>query len=181
MRADEANRDLLKTMKRAGCDLVSIGGESGDPDILESCGKNTKTWDITYSVIMLKEAGIKSLVYFMFGLPGENKRTVNATIEFAKRIEPDYVEFFPATPFPGTDFYKWAKEKKMLTSTNTDDYVCGGGNFVVKIHGVKTKGLIKKAYRSFYFRPSYVLKLKPREIMMGFRFVWGYICSIFSM
>ena len=91
-------------MRDAGCFMLSIGGESGNTQILKTIKKGTKPEYIRDTVELLRKVGISSLVYFLIGLPGETRETIQETVDFAKQINPDYVEFYPATPYPGTEF-----------------------------------------------------------------------------
>ena len=47
---------------------------------------------------------------FMAGLPGETKETLQETLELAKRLNPDTVQFYPVMVYPGTEAYAWYKE-----------------------------------------------------------------------
>ena len=53
-----------------------------------------------------ERAGIRTVAFFMFGLPGESEADMDETIEFAKRLEPTYASFNVATPYPGTAFFE---------------------------------------------------------------------------
>jgi radical SAM superfamily enzyme YgiQ (UPF0313 family) len=53
---------------------------------------------------------------FIFGLPGETKETIRRTIEFAKELDPDDVQFFPIIPYPGTEAYEWAEKNNYMTT-----------------------------------------------------------------
>ena len=182
-RVDKPDEEMFRLMKRAGCYMLSIGGESGNSEILRSIRKGTKPENIDETVRLLRKVGISSLVYFLVGLPGETRETIDETIRFAREINPDYVEFYPATPYPGTKFYEIVVEKRYIVDRNWDNYMCGGDQFVVEIPEVK-KGeldvILRKAYRSFYFRPLYILQmikrmLNPMNFIRLIKFGIGYL------
>ena len=52
----------------------------------------------------------------MLGSPTETKEDILKTIEFMKKLDPDYVHITITTPFPATDLYKMALEEKIVTS-----------------------------------------------------------------
>jgi radical SAM superfamily enzyme YgiQ (UPF0313 family) len=169
-------------MKEAGCFMLSIGGESGNNEILRNIKKGTKPEHIQETVNLLRKVGINSLVYFLIGLPGETRKTIQETLDFTKKINPDYVEFYPATPYPGTEFYDIARAENLIVDSNWNNYLCGGNQFVVEIPGVKKAELdeiLRKAYREFYVRPAYAWvlfkrMLHPAEFFRLMRFGFGY-------
>lgn len=181
-RVDALDEEMFQLMKTAGCYMLSIGGESANAKILKTIKKGTKPEQILYTVKLLRKVGINSLVYFLIGLPGETRQTIQETINFAKRLNPDFVEFYPATPYPGTEFFDIALAEGLIVNTKWDDYMCGGNQFVVAIPGVKKEGLddiLRKAYNEFYFRLSYagvLLKrtVRPVEFFRLLNFGIGY-------
>jgi radical SAM superfamily enzyme YgiQ (UPF0313 family) len=181
-RADVLDQDLYTLMARAGCFMLSIGGESASPDVLDQACKRLKPEDVARTVKMLRKARIISLVYFLFGLPGETRKTIRETIDFARKIGPDYVEFYPAVPYPGTGFWNAAMEKKLITVEDFDRYECGGTEFVVRVEGTlpgELEEILNRAYRAYYFRPGYLPILlrrlrSPREFAKLIRFGLGY-------
>ncbi len=187
-RVDKCDEEMFRLMKEAGCFMLSIGGESGNAQILKMIKKGTKPEHIKNTVKLLRKVGINSLVYFLIGLPGETRETIQETLNFAKEINPDYVEFYPATPYPGTEFFDIAKSQKLIVDFNWNNYLTGGSQFVVEILGVK-KGelerILRKAYREFYIRPAYAWLLfkrilQPTEFFRLISFGIGYFKRFFT-
>jgi len=159
-RVDSVDIEMLKLMKKAGCELISYGVESADQSILNNAKKNIKLEDSIKAIKLTRQAGIISLAYFIIGLPGETEETIKETIRFAKQINPDYVNFHIATPFPGTEFYEYAKNNNLLISDNWDDYE-EEGSAVIRTETMTPEQLVKYqkyAMNSFYLRPKYILK-----------------------
>ena len=181
-RVDKNDPEMFHLMKQAGCYMLSIGGESGNAEILKTIKKGTKPENIERTVEILRKVGINSLVYFLIGLPGETKDTIQETLNFCKRINPDYVEFYPATPYPGTEFYDIAIKQKMIVNENWDNYLCGGSEFVIEIPGVKKDELdkiLRQNYHDYYFRFKYSLIflrriVHPKEFFRLLLFGFGY-------
>jgi len=164
-RVDKPDEGMFRLMKQAGCYMLSIGGESGNAQILKNIKKGTKPENIQNTVALLRKAGINSLVYFLIGLPGETRETIQETVDFTKRLNPDYVEFYPATPYPGTEFYDIARKQHLIIDESWDHYMCGGDQFVIEIPGVRKNELdliLRRAFREFYFRPTYAWLLFKR-------------------
>lgn len=159
-RVDAVNPEMLHRMKRAGCLLISYGVESGSREILELAKKNIKPEDSKKAIKWTREAGILSMAYFIIGLPGETPETIGESIRFAKKIDPDYVNFHVATPFPGTELYEMAKEYGWLSSTDWNDYE-EEGSAVLRTQELTAGELVaaqKRAMRAFYMRPGRLLR-----------------------
>jgi radical SAM superfamily enzyme YgiQ (UPF0313 family) len=80
-----------------------------------------------------RDAGIALTAYFMIGMPPETAGTIRETVEFCKTHLVGG-EFFFATPFPGSDLYRYAVEKKLIN--NEDLYLEYAGevrNFVINL------------------------------------------------
>lgn len=159
-RADKIDYSLAKLMKDAGCMFLSIGIESSNDKILKNARKNISVLDVVNAVNNIKLAGIESIGYFIFGLPGETKESIYDTIRFSKSIPLDYAYFYYATPFPGTKLFKEAKENHWLISENWDKYE--HGRRVLLLYPNLSRRILKrsvrKSYLSFYFRPKRILK-----------------------
>ena len=59
---------------------------------------------------------------FCLGLPGETNRSIEKTIKFIESVKPDSLQFSFATPFPGTDFFKYANENGLIVSDDWDRF-----------------------------------------------------------
>jgi len=158
-RVDTVDLETLQIMRRAGCHQISVGIESGSEVILENIQKDIDLDRARHMVADCRKAGIIVRACFMFGNPGETRATIRQTIDFAKRLNPDIVLYNMTTPFPGTRMFDWAKSKGYLTTYDWRDYDLA--NVVMDLPTIGKEVLLDaygKAYREFYFRPSYLLK-----------------------
>jgi len=158
-RVDNFSVKSARAMKEAGCWLIAFGTESGSDVILQMAKKGTVARQGKEAIEICKDVGIKSLCYFMFGLPGETKQTIRETIDFVMDAEPDYVHFYTATPFPGTEFYRQARDRKWLTSSDWRRYFHGLSDVISypDLPGEEITEATKIAYRKFYFRPKKIM------------------------
>lgn len=101
-RVDRVVRGDLEAMYRAGCREIHFGIESGNPEILESIGKQITMEQVRQAVGWADEIGIAAKGYFMLGLPGDTEETMQQTIDFACELPLDQAMFSLTTPFPGT-------------------------------------------------------------------------------
>ncbi len=162
------SKELLAKMKSAGCHMIKIGVESGDDEVLKRIKKGTNRKSIRRVFRWLHELKIDSIGHFMIGAPGETKKTIMRTIRFAKEIDPTYVSFNIATPYPGTKMWEEVedkiKEKKITRHTMNSALV--RGSFSEILCGISEKEMDRfydYAHRSFYMRPSYLFKRLLRQ------------------
>ena len=159
-RVDAVDLEMLKKMKRAGCLLVSYGLESGNQAILDAAKKRIKLEDSRNAIRLTRKAGLLSMAYFIIGLPGETAETIEESIRFARELEPDYVNFHVATPFPGTELYDIAHKNGWLATDDWNQYE-EEGSAVLRTEALTAQDLVsaqRRAMRKFYLRPSRILK-----------------------
>ncbi len=188
VRAD-LDLDTMKKMKQARCRLIIVGVETADQLILNNIHKGIKLGQIYDFFKNARKAKLLVHAAFMAGNPGENKITLKKTLRLAKKWLPDTAQFFPLMVYPGTEAFNWAKEQKLLISTNYRDWVTPEGlhNCVIKLPGITPEELVRfcdKSRRAYYLNPRYIFyKLKmilfnPQEarraIKALFKF-WKYV------
>ena len=96
---------VAKAMKEAGCRLLIVGYESGDPQILKNIKKGANVEMAQRFTDNCRKLDIKIHGDFIIGLPGETETTIRQTIDFAKRLPLDIALFHIAAPYPGTPFF----------------------------------------------------------------------------
>ncbi len=158
-RVDTMDLEMASKMYKAGCRLVSLGVESGSQFILDKMGKKITLEEVKKTVKVLKRAKIKIYNYFVLGLPWEDEKTADDTIQFAKLLDSDYVSFYTAVPLPGTRFYNYALENKLFEKGDSFDDAYF--NPVIKTHFLSKERVLqlhKKAVRKFYLRFNFIAK-----------------------
>ncbi|MBM4140435.1 MAG: radical SAM protein [Nitrospira sp.] len=106
--------DLLNLAKKAGCFCILYGVESGSATILANISKRIKEEDVVNAFKMTKDAGIVAGAFLMIGNPGENEKSVDATIELLRKIEPDIILPQITMITPKTKIFDVAKEKSCI-------------------------------------------------------------------
>ncbi len=169
VRADRFPLFIAKKMKEAGCHTVNIGAESADLEVLKNIKKNITPDMVEQAVSTAKKAGLKALVYFMLGLPGETHESIKKTVNFAKKIGPELITLGIATPHPGTKFYEHLDDKGYLITKNWSAYdpIKKPVYNYPGLSGDEIEQARDIGYRSFYLRPAYILKrfFSQRKIM----------------
>lgn len=109
LRADRLSRELAESLKRAGCKVIAIGIESADPKVLQQVNKDQDLKLVRKGVLNAKLVGLSVQAYFIIGLPSETEESFNLTCKFLNDLPlergNDMVNFFAATPYPGTALY----------------------------------------------------------------------------
>ena len=160
-RIDTISPELLKIMKKAGCTYITFGVESGNQEVLDKfIKKGIKLEKVKDVFKWTKKAGIKTGAYFLLGIPGETLENMQETIDFAIKVNPDVVNFNMVRPLPKTEMYELAEKFGKITAKGRDDF-----NFDAKPifeskdwTSEQVEDMYHKAYRAFYFRPSFMAK-----------------------
>jgi anaerobic magnesium-protoporphyrin IX monomethyl ester cyclase len=176
-RADTIQEDLLRAMKDAGCWLIAFGVESGDPDMLEKMRKQLKFEKIEPAIRTCRKAGLKSSVYFLIGLPWENRETFDKSKKLARKLDPDFIEFFYSYPFYGTDFYREAVKEGLIEDGVLPKAAYNHPAIATKYLTIEQlMPLRKEALREFYLRPRYIIRTllhNPSPTVLKNYFVYG--------
>ncbi len=101
-RVDVLGDDLLREMRLAGCERLSLGVESGSQKILDAIDKKITPDEIVESSALAKKYGIKLRYYMMIGNRGETRETVEESMRFLARAKPHQYIFACLSVYPGT-------------------------------------------------------------------------------
>jgi len=181
-RVDMVTKELLQKMKDAGCVSVWFGVESGSQNVLDEMQKGISPEQTIRAVGWVRELGLKPAPNVLLGFPGETKESALKTIKFAQQISPDDIAYYNiATPLPGTPLFDLVKEKGWLRITDFDKYDCKTPVFETPMLSSKDLAeLHEKAFRSFYLRPTYILRMFLKRGRYGFtasRIALGYLLN----
>jgi radical SAM superfamily enzyme YgiQ (UPF0313 family) len=168
------DKETLSHMVEAGFRCCATGFESGDALLLKNMWKGQAVEQARKFVDAARELGVLVHGCFMVGFPGETRETMQKTLDLALELPIDSAQFYPVMPFPGTTYYKWARENGYLATDRFADWLNGEGahRCVLNLPGLRAEEIesfCDDAYRRFFFRPRYFwLKVKqalrlPRE------------------
>jgi radical SAM superfamily enzyme YgiQ (UPF0313 family) len=101
-RVDVLGDELLREMRLAGCERLSLGVESGSQKILDAIDKKITPDEIIASSALAKKYGIKIRYYMMVGNRGETRETFDETLRFLERAKPHQYIFSCLSVYPGT-------------------------------------------------------------------------------
>lgn len=153
--------ETLKMMKAANCRLLCVGIESSDQQVLNNVRKNMVLPKIEKFFDNARKAKVLVHGCFMVGNMGETRETMNATLSFAKRLNPDTAQFFPLMVYPGTAAYDWAKKEGHLKTEDYSQWLTQDGmhNSVIDRADLPHQELVEfcdRARKEYYLRPRYL-------------------------
>lgn len=156
-------RDLWPRMKRDGMFKVVLGLETPDPGMRERFGK--KGYDLNEVERMMdfleKELDVLVSVYLLFGLPEDTVESVEALLEYGKRLYPDHCSFVVgslAVPFPGTDMFMDLKERGLITSEDWADYGFDRSVIKTSVPPEKLSEVFSEFWVGTYVRPKVFMR-----------------------
>jgi radical SAM superfamily enzyme YgiQ (UPF0313 family) len=155
--------EVLDVMKKAGCRELCVGFESSSMDVLKNVKKGLAGGMSEKFMDAANKAGILIHGCFMVGNLGDTKETLQATLEMAKKLNPNTAQFYPIMAYPGTTAYEEARVRGELASEDYDQWLDKDGqhNTTVIRKGLTSQELVDfcdRARREFYLRPAYIAK-----------------------
>ncbi len=150
---------LIEKLAKAGCRTINFGIEDIHPEILKQIGRLPLPLDkILDTIHRCEKAGIRTSCFFILGLPGSTKKTMDENIEFGRRLFGSQTEYKVATPFPGTLLYELAKKNNWITKEGFDSL--GGYSASMRVSEefdeAYLEKLAEKSVVDFYFNPRYL-------------------------
>lgn len=103
-RVDSINREILKKLKKANVNQISLGIEDIHDSVLQACGKIQTFSQIEQAVKTIKEVELKSHSNFILGLPSQTREQMLETISYAYKL--DWFNYSSLKPFPGSKIYE---------------------------------------------------------------------------
>jgi len=162
-RVNTVDEEVLTALKKAGCQRIHYGVEAGTQKILNVLKKGITLEMVEKAFKLTRKAGIQTAGYFMIGSPTEAEKDVMETIKFMKKLKADYMHITVTTPYPATGLYEMALREKVLEKDYWLEFAKNPTPAFVphiwdkEMPREKLFYLLKKAYRSFYLRPSFIL------------------------
>jgi radical SAM superfamily enzyme YgiQ (UPF0313 family) len=158
-RVDQVDGEMLAAFKKAGCWMIGFGIESGSQRVLDLMNKGTKVEQAEEAVELAKQADLQVTAHAMVGYPGETEEDIRRTVDLVKRLDFDFVQFYTAVPFPGSQLFAEVKAKGL---TVTDDWRYYEQNYCViktdQLDPASVEKWRRRAFREFYLRPELVMR-----------------------
>jgi radical SAM superfamily enzyme YgiQ (UPF0313 family) len=103
---------------------------------------------------------------FIVGLPGETRESIRKTIDFAKKLDNETIQVSIAHPYPGTEFYEYAKKNDLISIGNIVDE---RGNQLPKVvyenlNEAELMDWVERFYSEYYFRARVIWRMVRKVI-----------------
>ncbi len=162
-RVDLISRNLLQTMRSAGCKTIWFGVESGSPHILRKLNKRVSLQQVIKAFKLCREEGIQISCSLMLGIPGETVDDMKATYKFAKKLNPDWCQFNIFVAYPGSELYDEVVENNLYD--RMEDFVAYVKTKDFNYDSVLT--LQKQFHKDFHRSPRRILRKIRREGLLS--------------
>ena len=161
-RVDTVDEEMFAMMAAAGCDSVSFGVETGNPQMLKRIKKGINLDQVRRAVAMCRRSGMIAHASFIVGLPGETKETLAETEALAKSLGCLYGYHYLA-PFPGTTLCENAGQYDLTILTR--DWTKYDANDAI----VRTSALSPQDIRDFVARYDEEMEVNWRKLLAGYK------------
>ena len=107
-RIDTIKEALLEKIKRAGISWLALGIESGSGKVRKNIHKSFCSEKLIATVSLIKQYDINVIGNYIFGLPEDNCRTMQKTLDLAIELNCEFANFYTAMAYPGSILYDFA-------------------------------------------------------------------------
>lgn len=148
VRPGTVNEGDMKFLKKASCQMIKIGIETGSPELRKEILKRSfSNEDIIKTFELAKKYDIETYSFNMIGVPGETLDTIKQTIDLNKKIQPDLMQVTAFYPYPETVLGDMCFKKGYVKRTQEDSYM---SKSVLKLPTISSKE-IEREVREFKF------------------------------
>ena len=107
MRADSIDEEMIRLYVAAGGQNVSLGVESGHPEVFNLIHKGETLEDIVRAAKLVRKYRLRLGLCFVIGLPEDNLKRHLYSLRLAKSLKSDYIHWNMCIPWPGTEVSAW--------------------------------------------------------------------------
>lgn len=107
-RVDTVQPDLLAKLKAAGFNWLALGIEAANERVRADVDKAFGQEEIYATLACIREAGIRVIGNFIFGLPDDDHETMQQTLDLALELNCEFANFYTAMAYPGSPLYSQA-------------------------------------------------------------------------
>jgi radical SAM superfamily enzyme YgiQ (UPF0313 family) len=166
-RADVVTKEVLFKMAKAGCDEICFGVESGCQRIRDSLKKRVTTEQCENAIKWAKEAGIFVTVSVILGYPGETRETLQESLDFVRKVEPDDVWLCHATPYLGTELRALVESNGWKMEEDWKLYNTMNPIFEDPRLPAKEIAEMRKTFYNKFYGPRYIVRQTVKGYVKG--------------
>lgn len=114
-RCADVDPEILRAMRKAGCDIILFGVESLSMDVLKTARKGSSESIAHRAMVASEEAGIRFGTLLILGLPGETPESLEHACRWAEAHQ-NIVRVKYLSAMPGTTVYHEGLKKGLIRS-----------------------------------------------------------------
>jgi anaerobic magnesium-protoporphyrin IX monomethyl ester cyclase len=177
-RVTAVDEEMLIAMKRAGCECIQFGVESGSPGMLKALGKRIVPADVERAAAAVRRVGINLSVYLITGIPGEGETDLQETVQLIGRIRPQDGQVSPLVYYPGTQLFARAVRAGtvpagLFEAEAGEGFLVRRDPFVERARRTILKALDKAAGKARFRRDEFA----RQRALLGYSFVTEMLCG----
>jgi len=163
VRIDKVDPEQLAAMASINCRWLGYGIESADVGVLSQTNKPQGNAELFHrNLKATRDVGIDTTGFFVLGLPGETRQSLEATRRFVARAPLDYVQISPYWPVPKTPNYDAIVEHTGIDTWR--EIIRSGPQEMLplldsELTMTELHDVASEMYRGFYLKPRRLLKL----------------------
>ncbi len=165
-RVDTIRDSMLEKLKKAGFNWLGIGIESASKYVRDGVDKSFGARDIHKTLEKVRAGGIRVGANFIFGLPDDDLKTMQETLDLAIDLCPDWANFYSAMAYPGSKLYTMALEKKWALPDSWIGYSQHAYETLPlptdKISATEVLRFRDRAFHDFFTHPRYLEHVAKR-------------------
>lgn len=160
LRLNTIDEEMLVAMKESGAYAFTVGIESGSPRILAAMNKKLTVDMIREKINLISKTGLEPSGFFLIGFPGETKKDMRMTLDFAKSLPIKRAHFSNFLPLPGTEATRMLMERGELQTIPWGELAYSSVPYAPEgITKEELKAFQRRAFLEFHLRPKILLRL----------------------
>ncbi len=150
-RPDYINEDILDNLKAYGADVIELGVQSFDPEVLKLSERGHSAEDVYRACELIKSYGCFTLgIQLMIGLPGDSHAKCMDSVRRTIEIGPEIARLYPTVIISGTklsglyasgEYVPFTQEQMLDITTDMYRELTSAGINVIRV-GLKASALI---------------------------------------
>lgn len=119
-RPDYISVEILENLRRCGVDVIELGVQSFDEEVLAASGRGHSAACVYESSRLIREYGFTLGIQLMIGLPGDTAEKDIYSAQETVRIAPQLARLYPTVVLPGTRLWTDWQEGRYQAMTEEE-------------------------------------------------------------
>lgn len=159
-RVDSVKDEMLHILRRAGFRWLAFGIEAASERVRGDAQKGFAQADIFRTLEKVKMAGIHIGANYIFGLPEDDGKTMQATLDLALELKAEYANFYCAMAYPGSRLFDLALQEEWSLPEKWSGYSQYSSDTLPLptryLSGMEVMRFRDHAFQVYYENPEYL-------------------------